>query len=293
MFLLLGLLLLIFLPSPWNLAAALASTLLGAIEVLYWEYRMSSRKVRTGVEDLVGATAEVTSPLAPLGQIAVHGELWEAHSHLPIDRGARVQVVGIEDLRLEVRPVGGSSRRATVAGSAALLAVVVLAFAGCGGDDGASASEDYADGVCSSLNTWATDVEGTVKSLADAGLSVDKDQIRTAVSDVDDATQKLSDDLEGLGPPETDDGEKAKAEVDDLLTVLREQVDSVEQALDSGSGVAAVAGKVTTAVSVAANAIDMTYQELRQLDPSGELQDAFESSEECKSLQDQLERNGS
>jgi membrane protein implicated in regulation of membrane protease activity len=293
MFLLLALLLLIFLPSPWNLAAALASALLGAVEVLFWERRMRTHKVRTGVEDLLGATGEVTAPLAPLGQIIVRGEIWEAHSPTPIDRGARVRVVGVEELRLEVRPVEDGSQGMRAAGSAALLAILVLALSGCGGDDGASASEDYADGVCSSLSNWATEVESTVKTLADAGLSINEDDVKTALDDIKDANKTLSDDLEGLGAPETDDGNKAKSELDSLTTVISEQADKVEQALDSGGRATAVAGAVTTAVATAANAVDMTYQNLRQLDPAGELQDAFENSDECKSLEDQLSRNGS
>lgn len=293
MFLLLALLLLIFLPPPWNLGAALVSALLGAGEVLYWEWRMRSHKVRTGVEDLLGATGQVAVPLEPVGQIIIRGELWEAHSTNPVGPGARVRVVGIEDLRLEVRPATEGSGPARMAGSAALLSVVVLAFTGCGGDDGASASDEYADGVCSSLSTWADDVETTVKTLADAGLSIDESDVKTALDDINEANEKLTDDLEGLGPPDTDDGKKAKTELDNLVTVIGEQADRVEQALNSGGRATAVAGTVTTAIATGANAVDMTFQELRQLDPAGELQDAFESSDECKALEDQLERNNS
>src|SRR5215204_1692370 len=167
MFLLLALLLLVFVPSPWNLAAALVSALLGAAEVLFWERRMRRHKVRTGIDELVGSTGQVTAPLDPAGQIIIRGEFWEAHSPIPMAAGTRVRVVRIEDLRLEVRPVEESASWA--AGSAAVL-LVVLALAGCGGDEGPNASEEYADGVCSSLSTWADDVEATVKTLADQGL---------------------------------------------------------------------------------------------------------------------------
>ena len=69
MFLLLALLPLIFLPSPWNLAGALVSLILFAIEVLYWQQRMQGRKVQTGDENLVGAGGNVTAPLARVSQI--------------------------------------------------------------------------------------------------------------------------------------------------------------------------------------------------------------------------------
>jgi membrane protein implicated in regulation of membrane protease activity len=288
MFLLLALLLLVFVPSPWNLAAAFVSALLGAAEVLFWERRMRRHKVRTGIDELVGSTGQVTAPLDPVGQIIVRGELWEAHSPIPMAAGARVRVVRIEDPRLEVRPVEESASWA--AGSAAVL-LVVLALAGCGGDEGPNASEEYADGVCSSLSTWADDVETTVKTLADQGLSIDEQDVRSAIDDVKAANEELTDDLDGLGAPETEDGEQAEQELDDLATALSAQVDKVDEALDSGSRPAAIAGIITSAVATGATAVNSAYQNLRQLDPAGELRDAFEDSDECKQLEDQLERD--
>jgi membrane protein implicated in regulation of membrane protease activity len=291
MFLLLALLLLIFLPYPWNLAAALASSLVGAVEVLFWERRMRRRPVRTGYEALVGATGEAVAPLTPIGQVRVKGELWEAHSSTPIERGARVQVVAIDDLRLEVKPAGEGSGRATAVGAAALLAVV-LALAGCGGDD-ASASEDYADGVCMSLSTWVTEVQETVQSLTDAGLATSREDLQASWNETKDATETLVNDLEQLGPPETEDGEQVKSELDALGTELARQIDAIEQALDSGGGVTAVAAEVSTAISAAANAVKTTYEDLQGLDPAGELREAFEDSDDCNALEDQLDEIGS
>jgi membrane protein implicated in regulation of membrane protease activity len=291
MFLLLALLLLIFLPYPWNLAGALASTVVGAVEILYWERRMRRRPVQTGHEALVGATGEAVARLAPLGQVRVKGELWEAHSSTPIERGARVQVVAIEDLRLEVRPASSSSGRAKAAGSAGLV-VVVLALAGCGGDD-SSASEEYANGVCSNLSTWVTGVQETVQSLTDAGLATSREDIQAAWDETKDATETLVNDLEQLGPPEAEDGEQAKSELDELGTELTQQLDAIEQALNSGGGAAAIAAEVTAAISAAANAVEMTYQNLQGLDPAGELQESFEGSDDCNELGDQLDEIGS
>jgi membrane-bound serine protease (ClpP class) len=104
-FLLLALLLLIFLPWPWNLAGALASGVLGAVEVGYWQRRMRANKVQTGVENLVGAIGKAAEPLAPVGQIRVHGELWEARSTQDVPAGTAVRVVSVNGLELEVEPV--------------------------------------------------------------------------------------------------------------------------------------------------------------------------------------------
>jgi membrane protein implicated in regulation of membrane protease activity len=292
MFLVLALLLLIFLPSPWNLAGALASSLVGAAEVLFWERRLRSKPVQTGHEALVGATGEVVAPLAPLGQVRVKGELWQAHSSTPIERGARVEVVAIDDLRLEVRPAGSDAGHASPAGAAGLLVVVVLALAACGGDD-SGASEDYANGVCSSLSTWVTDVQETVQSLTDAGLATTREDLQASWDETRDATETLVDDLEQLGPPETEDGERVKSELDELGTTLTQQLDAIEQALDSGGGVTAVAAEVSTAISAAANAVETTYRDLQELDPAGELRQAFEDSDDCNELEDQLDEIGS
>ena len=80
MFLLLALALFIVLPSPWNVIGGLATVSFGLFELVYWQRRMKREKVQTGVENLVGSTGIVTERLAPLGQIRVLGELWQARS---------------------------------------------------------------------------------------------------------------------------------------------------------------------------------------------------------------------
>jgi len=63
-------------------------------------------KVLTGPQAMLGAVAIVQTPLAPSGQVAIRGELWQASLHglasLPV--GASVRVRGVEDLTLIVEP---------------------------------------------------------------------------------------------------------------------------------------------------------------------------------------------
>jgi hypothetical protein len=169
-----------------------------------------------------------------------------------------------------------------------LVLIAVGLLAGCGGDDGPSASENYANDVCSSLSTWVTDVQETIQSLTDAGLATSREDIETAFNQTKEATDTLANDLEGAGAPDTEDGQKVKSELDSLSTELRQQLDVIEQALNSGGSVTAIAATASTAVSTAANAVNTTYQNLQGLDPAGELQDAFANSDECNSLEDQL-----
>ncbi len=109
MFLSLALILFLVLPSPWNVIGGLVSAAAGVVEVGYWHRRVRRQKVRTGVETLVGATGEVTEPLAPSGQIRVQGETWEARSSSNLANGARVRVVAVHGLVLEVEAVDEAS----------------------------------------------------------------------------------------------------------------------------------------------------------------------------------------
>jgi membrane-bound serine protease (ClpP class) len=68
-------------------------------------FRAQMRKPTTGQEGLLGAVGEVTKELAPEGKVFVHGELWNAFADEPIAKGARVQVVAIQDLKLKVHRI--------------------------------------------------------------------------------------------------------------------------------------------------------------------------------------------
>ena len=102
MFLILGLVLLLFLPSPWNLVGALLSLVLFLGEVVFWQRRTRGRKVQTGSESLVGASGVVTRALDPSGQVRVLGELWEARSASPVSEGTPIRVQAVRGLVLEV-----------------------------------------------------------------------------------------------------------------------------------------------------------------------------------------------
>jgi hypothetical protein len=167
-----------------------------------------------------------------------------------------------------------------------------LLLAGCGGDSGSSASEDYANSVCGDLSTWVTDVDGAISSLTDAGLATDKEDVQSAVDQATDATNELLSSLEELGLPETDAAQQAKSELDSLGATLRQQVETIEQALDAESGPVALAATVTAALSTAASAVESTYNDLRGLDPGGELDDAFENADDCESLREQVDEIG-
>jgi ABC-type transporter Mla subunit MlaD len=173
-----------------------------------------------------------------------------------------------------------------------LLAAAVL-LAGCGGDSGSSASEDYANDVCGDVSSWVADIEDTLESLGDKGLSVTQEDLQAAVDDTKNSTETLVRDLDELDPPETDAGTEAKTELDKLASQLQQQLDTIEQTLNGSGPPLMQVSTITAAVSTAAKEIQSAYDNLKGLDPAGELQDAFRNADECKTLGDQLENAGS
>jgi hypothetical protein len=181
-----------------------------------------------------------------------------------------------------------------VNGRLAVLALAVT-LAGCGGGDNepTSVSEDYANTVCRDLSSWVGDQQTTLKSLEDAGPSISREDLRAAVVHVRDSGQVLF--LVGLEPldvPESDPGNQAKTELDNLEMKLAPRFRMVMHALDANIGVAALASMLTSALSTGTNDVKSTLDKLQNLD-SDELKDAFQDSDECKMLRDEVESIGS
>jgi membrane-bound serine protease (ClpP class) len=66
--------------------------------------RAQGRAVRTGWKGLVGARAVVVERLAPSGRVRMSGELWNAESRSSVEVGTDVIIVGVDRLKLKVRP---------------------------------------------------------------------------------------------------------------------------------------------------------------------------------------------
>ena len=102
MFLLVGLVLLLLLPSPWNIVgfAACLAVFLG--ELAFWNRRVRDRHAQAGAETLIGKTGTVVSECRPDGQVRLVGEIWEAHCPEGADVGDTVVVTARDELRLVV-----------------------------------------------------------------------------------------------------------------------------------------------------------------------------------------------
>jgi hypothetical protein len=170
-------------------------------------------------------------------------------------------------------------------GVLALVAGLLLA-AGCGGsDDETSGADEWANSVCSAVTSWTTSVTAAAQSLQGGNLS--ENSLESAVDDVTEATKTLADDVEDAGKPDTANGQQAKDLVEQLANDLDEGVQTIGDALDDVSGssgiltaISQISGTLATMSSQVGDIVD----ELEQLDPAGELEDAINDSDECTSL---------
>lgn len=100
-------------PGGVSFGVAIAATLPAAfITVFLMRLVLKSRswKSATGKEEMIGEQGVVTVALAPgsEGMIRVHGELWRAVSKAGVSEGARVRVLRVDGLKLEVEPVAAA-----------------------------------------------------------------------------------------------------------------------------------------------------------------------------------------
>jgi membrane-bound serine protease (ClpP class) len=101
-FLIVGFVLLLLLPSPWNLIGFAACIPIFLGELAFWKLRYRHRRALAGVETLIGKTATVTSTCRPVGQVHLDGEIWEARCEGGADTGETVAVVSRDHLTLIV-----------------------------------------------------------------------------------------------------------------------------------------------------------------------------------------------
>ncbi len=163
---------------------------------------------------------------------------------------------------------------------AATLAVVALLAAACGSDSSSeSATTKWANGVCGAITTYRDSLKKTADSFRDnvtpAGFDAAKNEVKSATDDFVDQTKKL-------GKPDTDAGQEAKQTLETLVSQLRADLETVEQA--SQAGLVQTLSAVGTAVTTAQTQVKTAVDKLETLDPKGELNDSFKQASACDSL---------
>ena len=95
-----------FLQISWSvILPVVALTAAFSLFMVGMGVRAMRRRPATGREEMVGLVGIVQTALTPHGQLAVHGELWEAISDRPLQPGDKAEVVRVEGLRLYVKPL--------------------------------------------------------------------------------------------------------------------------------------------------------------------------------------------
>jgi membrane-bound serine protease (ClpP class) len=91
----------------WRVVIPVGAALGLISATLVWKFTSSaSQPLQSGAPGLLGEEGEVREAIGPDGgRVLVHGELWSAHAPAPIPEGARVRVVGVRGLTVEVIPV--------------------------------------------------------------------------------------------------------------------------------------------------------------------------------------------
>ena len=159
--------------------------------------------------------------------------------------------------------------------------------AGCGGDGGGNSSAtSWAGDVCSAITTWKDSITSTTDSLK--GGNLNEGSLKSAVDDIAGATSDFVDDVRGLGPPDTESGQQAKESLDQLADDADENLSTVQNAVDDVSDPSGIVAAITTisgAVTTMSQQFSSTFTDLKQLDPGGDLETAFNEADSCNDLQ--------
>ena len=173
------------------------------------------------------------------------------------------------------------------------LAALAVVAAGCGGSDDetttsteATATAEWADGLCSAISTWKGELSSIADQFTDLS-SLTEDGLQSAADDAKAATDAFADDLEGLGAPDTESGEDIKSSVDELSTTVQAEVDSIETTVGDVSSLADVPNAVTdvkTSIDAMSTALSTTITTIEDADAQGEIKDAIDNSPDCADI---------
>jgi len=63
------------------------------------------KKPTTGMEGLIGEVGIAATLIAPEGKVSIHGEFWNVVTDQLVEKGEKVQVIGVENLKLRVKKI--------------------------------------------------------------------------------------------------------------------------------------------------------------------------------------------
>ena len=104
MLIIVAFLLLLLLPTPWNIVGFLVVIPLWILELLAWNRSMKGRRKAVGAQTLLGREAVVVTACRPRGQVRIDGEIWQARCDAGAGEGDTVRIVDRDNLALIVEP---------------------------------------------------------------------------------------------------------------------------------------------------------------------------------------------
>jgi len=186
---------------------------------------------------------------------------------------------------LQVRRRRRAGRWVTAAPILALVAVLALVGAGCGGSSDTKANEAYANSVCTAIGSW----EQQIKSIATSfSGGVSQASLQMSITQAETATKTLLTQMRAVPPPDTSQGQAAKQQLDQLTTDINNTVDAANTALTelqanpSAAAVSATVATLAPQVQSLASATNSAISTLKSA--GGALASAFKSTDSCKSL---------
>lgn len=102
MLIFLAVILLLLLPTPWNVIGFIVVLPIWVLELLAWNRTVKHRRKAVGAQTLIGKDAVVSTPCRPVGQVRLNGEIWEARCDAGASPGDRVRVIDRNGLTLVV-----------------------------------------------------------------------------------------------------------------------------------------------------------------------------------------------
>ena len=107
MLIFLAIILLVLLPSPWNVVGFVVVLPIWVLELMAWNRTMKNRRKVVGTQTMIGREAVVTAPCRPRGQVRIDGEIWEAICDAGATTGDVVRITRVDGLTLLVEPATG------------------------------------------------------------------------------------------------------------------------------------------------------------------------------------------
>jgi hypothetical protein len=171
---------------------------------------------------------------------------------------------------------------------AILLASAVVLFAACGGENDSVSVDEYASDLCTALIAWTETVRTSQTELqesAQPGQSPEDDRqaLQDFVDEAVDASDRLVEDLEAAGMPDTENGEEAanafRTAAADTRSELEDAQDEVaELPTDSAQAYRSAVDEFVAELSATLDGIDDQLQDV----DAPELEQALDEASACQ-----------